>query len=130
MPKVLQGIERVTHTVSCEQLEAQTMGWFFDRYTVRCGRTDWRFVPLKAPDLQGVAPAALRLGECDPLVDKGLACADRLRCAGVHLELELAPGGVHDFIKMGRVLRELHQAHQAQEGRAQVVRAAWAPPTP
>jgi hypothetical protein len=53
--------------------------WFFDHYIDRHHRSDWRFAPLKADDLDGVAPACLLLAECDPLVDEGLAYADRLR---------------------------------------------------
>jgi acetyl esterase/lipase len=59
-----------------------------------------------ADDLDGVAPACVVLAECDPLVDEGLAYADRLRAAGVPVELELYRGLTHDFIKMGRVLKE------------------------
>lgn len=106
-------------------LEAQTIEWFFAHYIDHTQRVDWRFAPLEAPDLEGVAPAALLLAECDPLLDEGLAYADRLRSSGVSVELELVRGVVHDFIKMGRALRE---AHQAQDWCAQVLRAAWTPP--
>lgn len=50
------------------------------------------------------------LAECDPLVDEGLAYSDRFRMAGVTVKLELVRGVVHDFIKMGRALKEAHQA--------------------
>jgi acetyl esterase len=40
---------------------------------------DWRFAPLLADEVDGVAPACVLLAECDPLVDEGLAYADRLR---------------------------------------------------
>ena len=53
------------------------------------------------------------LAECDPLVDEGLAYADRLRAAGVPVELELYRGVTHDFIKMGRVLDEARHAQAA-----------------
>jgi len=57
------------------------------------------------------------LAECDPLVDEGLAYADRLRAAGVPVELGLTRGVTHDFIKMGRVLPEAAAA-QAMIGAA------------
>ena len=76
-----------------------------------------RFAPLEANDLDGVAPACVVLAECDPLVDAGLAYADRLRAAGVRVELELARGVTHDFIKLGRVLPEAAAA-QAMIGAA------------
>jgi len=87
-------------------LEASTIEWFFAGYIDRADRTDWRFAPLHADDLDGVAPACVILAECDPLVDEGLAYADRLRLAGIAVELELARGVTHDFIKMGRALDE------------------------
>ena len=46
------------------------------------------------------------LAECDPLVDEGLAYADKLRAARVPVDLELYRGVTHDFIKLGRALPE------------------------
>jgi acetyl esterase len=51
------------------------------------------------------------LAECDPLVDEGVLYADKLRAAGVPVELEIYRGVTHEFIKMGRVLPEARQAH-------------------
>jgi acetyl esterase len=62
-------------------------------------------------DLAGVAPAWLGLAECDPLVDEGVAYADRLRMAGVSVDLEIYKGVVHEFIKMGRAVPEAALAH-------------------
>lgn len=98
-------------------LEAEGIAWFCDRYIDPSERVDWRFAPLVADDLGGVAPATVILAECDPLVDEGVAYADRLRAAGVAVELELYRGLTHDFIKMGRALPEAHDA-QAVAGAA------------
>jgi acetyl esterase len=87
-------------------LEAEGIAWFFDQYIDRAQRNDWRFAPLEADALEGVAPACVVLAECDPLVDEGVMYADRLRAAGVPVELELVRGVTHDFIKLGRVLPE------------------------
>lgn len=94
-------------------LDAQTIDWFFDHYIDRAQRRDWRFAPLCHDDVADVAPACVILAECDPLVDEGLAYADRLRAAGVPVALELYRGLTHDFIKMGRALPEAPQALQA-----------------
>jgi acetyl esterase len=94
-------------------LDAAMIGWFFDHYIDHTHRRDWRFAPLGHDDLHGVAPACVILAECDPLVDDGLAYADRLRLAGVPVTLELYRGLTHDFIKMGRVLAEAADAQQA-----------------
>lgn len=104
-------------------LEAEAIAWFFDQYIDPADRTDWRFAPLNAPDLEGVAPACVLLAECDPLVDEGVAYADALRAAGVPVELELYRGLTHDFIKLGRAIKE---AGHAQAVAAAALRAAWA----
>lgn len=91
-------------------LDATTIEWFFDQYIDRAQRSDWRFAPLNADDLEHVAPALILLAECDPLVDEGLAYADRLRASRVEVEMDLVRGVTHDFIKMGRALDEARQA--------------------
>jgi acetyl esterase len=91
-------------------LEADGIEWFFAHYATAEQRRDWRFAPLEADDLSGVAPACVLLAECDPLVDEGLAYADKLRLAHVPVTLDLVCGVTHDFIKLGRVLAEAHTA--------------------
>ena len=100
-------------------LEAPSISYFFGHYIrTPADRDDWRFAPLDGrrpdgyeADLTGVAPAWIGLAECDPLVDEGVAYADRLRMAGVPVDLEIYRGVVHEFIKMGRALPEAAQAH-------------------
>ncbi len=94
-------------------LDADAIAWFFDQYIDHGKRRDWRFAPLLADDLEGVARACVILAECDPLVDEGLAYADRLRAAGVRVDLELYRGLTHDFIKMGRAIKEAAAALDA-----------------
>ncbi|MEO5669660.1 MAG: alpha/beta hydrolase, partial [Ramlibacter sp.] len=92
-------------------LERSHIEYFFDQYIAPALREDWRFAPLNAPDVEGVAPAWFGLAECDPLVDDGLAYADKLRAAGVPVDLEIYRGVTHEFIKMGRAIPEARQAH-------------------
>lgn len=104
-------------------LDAATIDWFFDQVIERAQRNDWRFAPLNADDLSGVAPACVVLAECDPLVDEGIAYADRLRAAGVPVAMDLVRGVTHDFIKMGRVLKEAGMAQQfAADALAEALR--------
>jgi acetyl esterase len=90
----------------------EQISYFFNHY-VNCpaDREDWRFAPLLAPDVEGLAPAWIGLAECDPLVDEGVLYADKLRAAGVMVDLEIYRGVVHEFIKMGRAIPEALQAH-------------------
>ena len=93
-------------------LEEPAISWFFGNYVQsRDEREDWRFAPLLAPDVEGVAPAWVGLAECDPLVDEGIEYADKLRLAGVPVDLDIYRGVTHEFIKMGRAIPEARKAH-------------------
>ncbi len=93
-------------------IEEPHITYFFNHYiNTPADRDDWRFAPLHAPDVDGVAPAWIGLAECDPLVDEGVMYADKLRAAGVAVDLEIYRGMVHEFIKMGRAIPEALQAH-------------------
>ena len=93
-------------------LEEADIRWFFNLYLRSPeDREDWRFAPLLAPQVDDVAPAWLGLAECDPLVDEAVMYGDKLRAAGVPVELEIYRGVTHEFIKMGRILPEARHAH-------------------
>ncbi|RST56496.1 alpha/beta hydrolase [Variovorax sp. MHTC-1] len=93
-------------------LDEPLVSWFFAQYlSTPAEREDWRFAPLNADDVEGVAPAWIGLAECDPVVDEGIAYADKLRAAGVAVELEIYRGVIHEFVKMGRAIPEALQAH-------------------
>ena len=104
-------------------LDHAAIAWFFDQYIAPDAREDWRFAPLLADDVEAVAPAWVGLAELDPLVDEGIAYADRLRAAGVPVDLEIYRGVTHEFIKMGRAISEARQFHR---DAAQALRAAFA----
>ncbi|HWP19802.1 MAG TPA: alpha/beta hydrolase [Burkholderiaceae bacterium] len=103
-------------------LERAAIDWFFAHYVDPGDREDWRFAPLHADDLEGVARAWVCVAECDPLADEGIAYADRLRMAGVPVELDVYKGVTHDFIKMGRAIPE---ALQAQAAAAAILKEAF-----
>ncbi|MEG3003020.1 MAG: alpha/beta hydrolase [Comamonas sp.] len=103
-------------------LEKEGIAWFFNQYVRNdADREDWRFAPLLAPDVDGVAPAFICLAELDPLVDEGVQYADKLRMAGVAVDLEIYRGVTHEFIKMGRAIPE---AKRAQTDAANALKAA------
>lgn len=100
-------------------LEEAHISYFFNHYLRSPeDRNDWRFAPLdgvdehgRAPDLEALAPAWIGLAECDPLTDEGIMYADRLRMAGVPVELEIYAGVVHGFIQFGRAIPQALQSH-------------------
>ena len=103
-------------------LDHETIEWFFDHTIEPSQRSDPRFAPLEASDLEGACPACCLLAECDPAVDDEVLYADRLRMAGVAVELEIYRGVTHDFMKMGRALPE---ASAALDHAARALRHAW-----
>jgi acetyl esterase len=100
-------------------LEEAHVTYFFNHYLRSAAdRDDWRFAPLdgvdasgQVRDLDGVAPAWIGLAECDPLTDEGVQYADRLRMAGVPVDLEIYTGVVHGFIQFGRAIPQALTAH-------------------
>ena len=93
-------------------LDEADITWFFNHYLRSpADREDWRFAPLNVSHVDDAAPAWFGLAECDPLVDEGLMYADKLRAAGVPVNLEIYRGVTHEFIKMGRILPEARHAH-------------------
>ena len=103
-------------------IDKAQIDWFFKQYIGEAQHDDWRFAPLLADDVEGVAPAWVALAECDPLVDEGVLYADKLRAAGVPVGLEIYRGVVHGFVQMGRALPEARRFHH---DAAQALRQAF-----
>jgi acetyl esterase len=102
-------------------LDKPTLDWFFGHY-IPPGTdiTDPRVSPLHASEVKGLPPAYVMLGGFDPLHDEGLAYAQRLRDAGVRVDVADYADLVHCFIYMQAVLP---QAHGAVTAAAKAVRA-------
>lgn len=86
-------------------LSARAARYFMHHYTNGgVVERDFRFAPLLADDLADLPPTLMMLGGNDILHDEGLAYAQRLLAAGVHVTLVdyLALG--HGFISMGGAL--------------------------
>jgi acetyl esterase len=90
-------------------LEAESMRWFWGHYASTTDDfADWRFSPMRADDVTGLAPAVVITAEFDPLRDQGEAYGRRLRDAGVPCEIMRADGlihgffGMHDFMPPGK----------------------------
>lgn len=113
--------DTATHKTFAQEflLEEAHINYFFGHYLrSEADRDDWRFAPLDGVDDKGhvreldeVAPAWIGLAECDPLTDEGVMYADRLRHAGVAVDLEIYAGVVHGFINFGRAIPEAMTAH-------------------
>jgi acetyl esterase len=92
-------------------LSAADMTWFWDHFVPEQYRTDPRAVPARATDLQGLAPAIVMTAEYDPLRDEGEHFAERLRDAGVPVEVIRYPGVVHGFVSRWHTMARAERAH-------------------
>ncbi len=92
-------------------LDRPTLDWFFGHYIPPGTDTaDARLSPLSAKDFAGLPPAYVMLGGFDPLHDEGLDYAQKLRDAGVTVDIADYADLVHCFIYMQTVLPQAHDA--------------------
>jgi acetyl esterase len=76
------------------------MRWYWDQYAPDpSARSDPDAAPLRATDLSGVAPGLIIVAGFDPLHDEGVAYAERLRDAGVEVELVEAGDWIHGYVR-------------------------------
>ncbi|MCX8134351.1 MAG: alpha/beta hydrolase [Roseococcus sp.] len=85
-------------------LTLEKMRFYWDAY---CPDPVARLSPLASPlrgDLSGLPPTLLHIAELDVLASENFAFAERLRHAGVALEMQAFPGTLHGFLRaLGRV---------------------------
>ena len=86
-------------------LDAATMAWFNQQYLRAASMSeDWRAAPLLRDDLNALAPAWMAVAGYDPLVDEGIAFAEKLRAAGVAVTVRHDPGMLHGYFSMAGML--------------------------
>jgi acetyl esterase len=105
-------------------LTRDAMQWFWGHYIGKeVHRSNPLVSPLRAISLKGLPPALVITAEYDPLRDEGEAYAERLRAAGVPVQLTRYDGMIHGFFMMGGVL---DQGRRALEQAAAALLAAFA----
>lgn len=86
-------------------LSGDTLRYFYGHYLGAAhDAKDWRASPLRAPSLQGLAPALLMTVQHDPLRDEGLCYAERLTQDHVPLTALHLNDLMHGFLSMGRMI--------------------------
>ncbi|TMC48799.1 MAG: alpha/beta hydrolase [Chloroflexi bacterium] len=109
-------------------LTRDDMDWFIDHYlSGRQDAKDPRVSPLYASSLRGVAPALIITAEFDPLRDEGEAYGERLRDAGVEVEVRRFDGQVHGFFGLSSITSVAEEAIDLVTAR---LRAAFEEPSP
>jgi acetyl esterase len=75
------------------------MRFYWDAY---CPDAVMRHSPFASPlraELSGLPPVLLHIAELDVLASENFAMAERLRAAGVELEMQCFPGTLHGFLR-------------------------------
>jgi acetyl esterase len=109
-------------------LDEELMDWFADQYfATEADRHLPYGSPLKASDLRNLPPAMVMTAECDPLCDQGEAYAEKLRSAGVAVELKRYDGMIHPFLSLAGIV---DAGRDAIKDSAAAVRQALNVPTP
>ena len=86
-------------------LTREGMDWFRETYLrSREAGLEPTASPMNAADFQGLPPAMIVTGECDPLRDQGEAYARKLQAAGVQVELKRYEGMIHPFFQFAGIL--------------------------
>ena len=109
-------------------LDRPLMRWFRENYvTGPRDFEDWRFSPMRADSVAGVAPAYVVTCGYDVLGQQGAAYADRLRAEGVAVTHAHYPGALHGFFNTAGALKG---ARAGVEATAAFMREALAQPSP
>jgi len=105
-------------------LTPEAIEWFQVHYLKGAAdRDDWRASPLRAPSLEGAAPAYVMTAGFDPLRDEGQAYASALDAAGTPLRQRRFSGQIHGFLTLDKVIP---QALEAIEDVVGYIRVALA----
>ncbi|HMC68009.1 MAG TPA: alpha/beta hydrolase fold domain-containing protein, partial [Mycobacteriales bacterium] len=80
-------------------LTTALMHWFWDHYADPADRSDPKAAPLRGK-LDGLPPAVVVTADFDPLRDEGIAYAQALNDAGVHVRYIRARGHTHTSLTM------------------------------
>jgi acetyl esterase/lipase len=85
-------------------LTREQLQWALEQYAPGVHPTEPLLSPLAAESLRGLPPTLIMTGEYDPLKDEGAAYAERLREAGVAVDLIEVPGLIHHAIMAPRAI--------------------------
>jgi acetyl esterase len=104
-------------------LSTPDLPWFYTKYLGQQADTSNRYFSIRNADVAGVAPATVITAQIDPLRSEGEAYAEKLKSAGVPVQLKNYDGVTHEFFGMGAVV---DQAKDAMQYGTQALQGGWA----
>lgn len=107
---------KTTHAAA-KPLNTPMLDWFFKHTLTSPDQATDPRLNLVAAKLDGLPPTTIILAEIDPLHDDGATLADRLRAAGVSVDVKEYPGTTHEFFGMGKVVADAKAAVDYAAGR-------------
>ena len=93
-------------------LTSAAMEWFWDHYCSPENRSNPYASPIQADDLADLPPALIQTAEFDPLRDEGEAYGERLRQAGIPVQVTRYDGFIHGFFSHSQLLPSTQVAMQ------------------
>ena len=102
---------------TAQPLNTPMLAWFF-KHTLTSPReaSDTR-LNLVAANLKGLPATTIILAEIDPLHDDGVGLAEKLKAAGVSVEVREYAGVTHEFFGMGAVVADAKAALDYAAGK-------------
>ena len=93
-------------------LEKQGVAWYFENY-LQNGEDRKQISPLYMPVPESMPETLMMVANCDPLQDEAYTYAEKLRKAGVPVQLSVFEGMVHGFLLLNTLVAE--ECDQAYE---------------
>ena len=98
-------------------LNTPMLAWFFKHTLTAQSEAAEPRLNLVAANLKGLTPTTIILAEIDPLHDDGIGLADKMKAAGVTVEVKEYAGVTHEFFGMGAVVTEAKAALDFAAGK-------------
>jgi acetyl esterase/lipase len=96
--------------VAAKPLNTPMLDWFFKYTLADPGQAQDPRLNLVGARLDGLPPTTIILAQIDPLHDDGAGLADRLKAAGVTVDVKDYAGVTHEFFGMGAVVPAAKEA--------------------
>ena len=107
---------------AAKPLNKPMLDWFFKHTLSSPDQASDPRLNLVAAKLDGLPPTTIILAQIDPLHDDGMGLADKMKAAGVTVDLKEYAGVTHEFFGMGAVVPA---AKEAEEYAASKLKAAF-----